>query len=46
MKYISFLSFLLFSICINAQVSPPGLGDTNGASWFALGMKQDLNEKM
>lgn len=46
MKYISFLSFLLFSICINAQVSPPGLGDTNGASWFALGMKQDLNEKI
>lgn len=28
-----------------AQFSPPGLGKTNTASWFAIGIKQKLNEK-
>jgi len=46
MKYLSFFSFLFLSLAINAQVSPPGLGDTNGASWYAVGLRQDLNEKI
>jgi hypothetical protein len=27
----------------SAQISPPGLGDTNTAAWFAVGARQDLD---
>ena len=29
---------------LQAQVSPPGLGDVNAASWMAIGLRQDLNK--
>lgn len=42
-------SAILLGTIINvnclAQFSPPGLGEANTASWFAIGMKQLLNEK-
>ncbi|WDF68631.1 DUF2490 domain-containing protein [Sphingobacterium oryzagri] len=28
-----------------AQISPPGMGDAQTASWFAIGARQDLNSK-
>ncbi|MBT2162308.1 DUF2490 domain-containing protein [Zobellia barbeyronii] len=41
-------SAILLGTIINvnclAQFSPPGLGEANTASWFAIGMKQHLNE--
>lgn len=43
-----FLIFSLVSIyCFNglAQFTPPGLGKAKTASWFAIGVKQKLNEK-
>ncbi|WP_161554567.1 DUF2490 domain-containing protein [Sinomicrobium soli] len=37
------LFFLLMSSA-HAQITPPGLGDgVNASSWFAVGVKQDLN---
>ncbi len=33
---------LFYGTCF-AQFSPPGLGNTNTAAWFALGMKQKLS---
>ncbi|HJS01173.1 MAG TPA: DUF2490 domain-containing protein [Flavobacterium sp.] len=39
-----FLSFLFHSVCF-AQFSPPGLGKINTATWFAVGVKQKLNDK-
>jgi len=43
-------SFILFSvICLltvrfaQAQISPPGLGETNTASWVAFGVRQSLD---
>lgn len=39
------LILALFSLSIHAQISPPGLGETNSASWSAIGVKQQLNEK-
>lgn len=39
-----YLSFILFVISTaTAQISPPGLGQAKNASWFALGLRQDLN---
>src|SRR5690606_15804113 len=36
----------LFSLSqLQAQISPLGLGETNSASWSAIGVKQKLNEK-
>ncbi|MBU2994856.1 DUF2490 domain-containing protein [Cellulophaga baltica] len=40
--FIILLTFIYYSNCF-AQFTPPGLGDTNDASWFALGIKQKLN---
>ena len=47
------MRFLFFTLCIclfsipnvQAQISPPGLGETNSASWWAIGVKQKLDEK-
>jgi len=37
--------FIFFSYNMHAQISSPGLGDGNTASWFALGLRQNLNKK-
>jgi hypothetical protein len=39
--------YFCFSFCATAlaQLSPPGLGETNTASWSALGVKQKFSEK-
>jgi hypothetical protein len=37
------LGLIISSNCL-AQFSPPGLGKANTASWFAIGLKQNLNE--
>lgn len=34
---------LLTVITATAQISPPGLGETNTASWFAFGVRQSLD---
>lgn len=34
----------MYSNCL-AQFSPPGLGETNIASWLAIGIQQNLNKK-
>lgn len=35
----------IYSSIVNAQIIPPGLGkEVNTVSWFALGLKQDLNK--
>lgn len=39
-----FLGILFYSNSF-AQITPPGLGKVNTASWFALGVKQNLNQK-
>lgn len=39
-----FLLLVIVASFLQAQVSPPGLGDVNAASWMALGLRQDLNE--
>lgn len=44
MKFFNIIIILLLSTFLEAQVSPPGLGDTNSASWYAMGLRQDLNE--
>ncbi len=36
------LSVLAFNTCL-AQINPPGLGKTNLASWFAIGIRQELD---
>ncbi|MDB5257998.1 MAG: hypothetical protein JWM14_2693 [Chitinophagaceae bacterium] len=36
------LCILLFST-VSAQISPPGLGDANTASWLAIGLRQRLD---
>lgn len=41
---ILFIGFVLLTItATNAQISPPGLGETNTASWFAFGVRQSLD---
>lgn len=46
MKTITtFICLVSFITNIYSQVSPPGLGDANTASWFALGLRQDINAK-
>lgn len=37
------LLFYLSSTQFFAQVSPPGLGDANSASWVAMGLKQNID---
>jgi hypothetical protein len=39
------LSSLFFSINALAQLSPPGLGETKTAFWWAIGVSQKLDEK-
>jgi Protein of unknown function (DUF2490) len=36
---------LLYFANANAQLSPPGLGDTNDALWSAIGVAQKINQK-
>lgn len=38
-----FLFFFVFNNQCLAQISPPGLGNTNTAFWFALGLRQNLD---
>lgn len=43
---ILFFTLILFSLSqLQAQISPPGLGETKSASWSAIGVKQKLSEK-
>ena len=38
--------FLLFlTSYLQAQLSPPGMGDVEEAAWFAMGLKQPLNKE-
>jgi hypothetical protein len=39
------ISFLLSYSNANAQLSPPGLGDTHDAFWSAIGVQQKISEK-
>lgn len=45
MRLLLWISIFLNATFLYAQISPPGLGEANYASWFALGLKQDLNAK-
>ncbi|HEV7379619.1 MAG TPA: DUF2490 domain-containing protein [Dyadobacter sp.] len=47
MKFFALLAIVLSSCAIPAfaQISPPGLDDTNLATWGAVGFSQDLNPK-
>jgi len=42
--WIIFLLLITTSSTCLAQFTPPGLGETNTASWFAIGVKQNLNQ--
>lgn len=42
-SYILLTIVLLTAVCAHAQISPPGLGETNTASWFAFGVRQSLD---
>ena len=44
MKYI-LAFFFLITLTVFGQVSPPGLGGGDAATWFALGLRQDINAK-
>jgi len=35
----------MFNSKCPAQISPPGLGETNSASWLAIGLEQDLGKE-
>lgn len=41
--------YLVFAVLLCskglAQISPPGMGEVNTAAWFAIGIKQKLNQK-
>lgn len=39
-----FFGILFQTLCL-AQFSPPGLGETNAAAWFAVGIKEKLSSK-
>ncbi|MUV02425.1 DUF2490 domain-containing protein [Flavobacterium rakeshii] len=46
MKFLLLTVFLsVFCNRLTAQISSPGLGETNNASWSAIGIKQQLDEK-
>lgn len=45
MRKIFLFSLLLYSFHGFTQVSPPGLTNKGGASWYALGINQELNKK-
>lgn len=46
MKTITtFICLISFITTIYAQISPPGLGEADAATWFALGLRQDINTK-
>ncbi len=40
---IIFFSFLFISWSTTAQIGPPGMGNVNTGSWFAIGIKQNLD---
>lgn len=40
---ILFLNF--FSLAVNGQILPPGLGDIHYSSWLAFGINQDLDKQ-
>lgn len=42
-SYILIAVGLLTVLVTNAQISPPGLGETNTASWLAFGVRQSLD---
>ncbi|HVD96638.1 MAG TPA: hypothetical protein VNB90_00445 [Cytophagaceae bacterium] len=42
-KLVAFLSGILISFSLHAQISPPGLGESNTAAWFAFGIRQRLD---
>lgn len=43
-SYIIFIIIGLLSLDrAKAQISPPGMGETNTASWFAFGVRQSLD---
>jgi hypothetical protein len=43
-SYILFIAMSLLTVLgTHAQISPPGLGETNTASWFAFGVRQSLD---
>lgn len=44
-NFLYTLIFSLINVFAYSQITPPGLGKTNSASWFAIGLKQKLNEK-
>jgi hypothetical protein len=42
-RLTSTLLFCLFSSTVFSQISPPGLGKTQTADWFAIGVRQELD---
>ncbi|WP_018341711.1 DUF2490 domain-containing protein [Cytophaga aurantiaca] len=43
-SYIIYAFVFLLTVCAaHAQISPPGLGETNTASWLAFGVRQSLD---
>ena len=46
MKNLALIATSFFCLTnVNAQLSPPGLGDTNDAVWSAIGVQQKINKK-
>lgn len=45
MRLLLFAAAIVCSSYSHAQLSPPGLGDTNSAYWNAAGIRQKINEK-
>lgn len=44
-RFLALIFCFIFSIKAFAQLTPPGLGETNTAFWSAIGVSQKLNEK-
>ena len=44
MKIYFNILLLLLVQNVFSQISPPGLGDTNAASWYAMGLRQKLDK--
>lgn len=42
LPYLFFFT-IIFCIQSSAQITPPGLGETNAAAWIAIGVKQQMN---
>lgn len=43
LKYFFFCCLILFPLLGKSQITPPGMGPTKTASWFAIGLSQDLS---